>query len=60
MPVGDKASGLSYLPAPGLIFWGYIDMVLSKVRVFGLIEYEGDWLLGFMFSYLLGAGTFNG
>lgn len=35
-------------------------MVLSRVRVFGLIEKDGDLLLGFMFSYLFGAGTFKG
>jgi hypothetical protein len=60
LPVGDKASGFSYRPAPGFAFCGYIDIVLSNVRVFGLIVNEGDLLFGFMFSYLLGAGNLNG
>ena len=33
---------------------------MSKFLVLGLIENEGDLDFGFMFSYLLGAGTFNG
>ena len=35
-------------------------MVLSSILVFGLIVKDGDLLFGFIFSYLLGAGTFKG
>jgi hypothetical protein len=43
-----------------LLFCGKIDIVLSIFLVFGLIEKDGDLLFGFIFSYFVGAGTFNG